>query len=171
MRVTLLHRMDTLARQLAPAALTVGFVFCTAVPLRVPGLDVVAPALPLISVFYWSLYRPDLMPPLAAFAVGLFEDILSGTTIGVSAATFVLVHAAVHAQRRFFLGKTFLIVWLGFALIAVSAFALQWLVTSLVYGMLIESAALLTRVLITIGCYPAVAWLLLKCHVSLLRTA
>ena len=77
-----------------------------------------APALPLIAVFYWTLYRPDLMPPVAAFVIGLLQDILGGLPLGVSACVLVGVHAAVNTQRRFFIGKSFAVVWLGFALVS-----------------------------------------------------
>lgn len=170
MRPSLLRRLDTLARQLVPFALTVGLALCNVVPLRIPGLEAISPWLALISVFYWSLYRPDLMPALAAFTVGILDDTFSGTTIGVSAAVFVLAHAAVNAQRRFFLGKPFAIVWLGFALIAFGAFALSWLLTSMFVGTMIDVPAVIARSMITIGCFPAIAWLLLRCHMALLRS-
>lgn len=170
MTPSLFRRLDALARQLSPFALTLGFVLFNVIPLRLPGMDGVAPSLPLISVFYWSLYRPDLMPAAAVFLIGLLEDTLTGGALGVFAGTFVSVHAAVHAQRRFFLGKPFAIVWLGFALIACGAFALAWLVTSAFFGVIIDAAAVVTRSAITIGCFPAVAWLLLRCHRSLLRS-
>ncbi len=170
MRPSLLRRLDTFARQVTPFALTVVLVLCNVVPLRIPGLEAVAPSLPLISVFYWSLYRPDLMPAAAVFAIGLLQDTVSGAIIGISAAIFILVHAAVCAQRRFFLGKPFVIVWLGFALIAVAAFCLGWMLTSMIVATLIEVPALLARTAVTIGCFPAVAWLLLRCQVALLRS-
>jgi len=170
MRPSPLRRLDTVARQLIPFALTVALVMCNVIPLRVPGLEAVAPSLSLISVFYWSLYRPDLMPAAAVFVIGLLEDTFTGATIGVSAAVFVLVHAAVDAQRRFFLGKPFAIVWIGFTLIAFAAFALSWVLTSMVFAVLIDVPALIARTLVTVGCFPAVAWVLLRCHLSMLRS-
>jgi rod shape-determining protein MreD len=168
MRPTLLRRLDAIARQLGPFALTLAFVLGSAVPLPIPGSEAVAPWLALMCVFYWSLYRPDLMPAVAVFAIGIFEDALTGMTIGISAAVFVLVHATVNAQRRFFLNKPFAIVWLGFALIAFGAFAAAWLLNCIFFGMLIDVPAVLARAVVTIGCFPVIAWLLLRCHLSLL---
>jgi rod shape-determining protein MreD len=115
------RRLDLLARELTPFALTLGLIIVGAIPFYVPGLQSVAPSLPFIAVFYWTLHRPDLMPPAAAFVIGLFQDILSGGPIGTGAAVFVVLHAAVRSQRTFFHGKSFTILWLGFAVAAVGA--------------------------------------------------
>ncbi len=40
----------------------------------------------------------------------------------------------------------------------------------MIVATLIEVPALLARTAVTIGCFPAVAWLLLRCQVALLRS-
>ncbi|MFO1120471.1 MAG: rod shape-determining protein MreD [Rhodospirillales bacterium] len=106
--------LDIAARSLVPCALTVGLVLAAALPVHSAATRAVAPSLPLIAVF-WTLSRPELMPAAAVFAIGLLGDVLSGQPIGLGAGVLVGVHAVVTTQRAFFTGKSFGILWLGFA--------------------------------------------------------
>ncbi len=171
MKAGLWRRLDALSRDLAPVALTVVLLLLCTLPLRVPAFNVLIPSLPLIAVFYWVLYRPDLMPAGAAFAIGLVEDGLSGTPIGVSAMVLTCVHAGVTVQRRFFAGKSFAIVWLGFAVVATLAFFLAWLLVCAYYGMRVNASGVILQAVVTIGCLPLVWRLLVRCHLAILRPA
>jgi rod shape-determining protein MreD len=171
MRPSVWRKLDLLARQSVPCALTFAMLLIGIVPLHIPQFQMVAPSLPLIAVFYWTLYRPDLMPAFAAFFIGLLHDILVGLPLGVSAGVFVCVHAAVNTQRRFFIGKSFSVVWLGFAVVASTALTLFWLITCAYYGALVAPSALVFQTLTTLGCFPIVCWVLLRCQLSLLNHA
>jgi len=169
MRPIAWRKLDLFARHLVPAVSTFGLLLVGIIPLHLPSFPPVAPALPLIAVFYWTLYRPDLMPPWAVFLLGLLQDILFATPIGVGACVLVIVHAAVSAQRRFFIGKSFGILWLGFALVVALALPVSWLLSCIYYGRLARPDALAFQVLTTVGVFPAMCWLLLRCQLSLLR--
>ena len=69
MDFTIWQRLDTIARRMLPVALTVILAMAAAVPLHAPGFSAVAPAVTLISVYYWTIFRPDLLPAPAVFAV------------------------------------------------------------------------------------------------------
>ena len=88
------------------------------VPLPIAGYRMVAPAVVLISVYHWTVYRPDLLPPIVVFSIGIAQDLLTGGPFGTGPLTLLLVHLVVSSQRRFLLGKAFPIVWWGFGLIA-----------------------------------------------------
>ena len=169
MSPTFWSKLDAWARQLTPFGLTMLLLLIGVVPLHVPGFGAVTPVLPLITVFHWALYRPQLMPAVAVFAIGLLQDALTGTPIGVSAAVFVLVHGVVNTQRRFFFGKSFAIAWLGFALVSSAAFVLTWVLVSAFYGVLIQPQALFFQALLTLGCFPLLAWALLRWQMAFLR--
>lgn len=154
-----------------PFALTLGLILVGAIPFYIPGLQSVAPSLPFIAVFYWTLHRPDLMPPSAAFVVGLFQDILSGAPIGTGAAVLVVLHATVHSQRTFFHGKSFAVLWLGFAVAAIAAAALSWLIMSAMSLTLVDGSSVMLQAVTTIGCFPLLVRLLWHCHVTVLRQA
>ena len=119
------QRMDLLARQLMPSMLTLVLVIINVVPLHIPGLSRVAPLLPLMAVYHWAAFRPRLLPAYAVFLIGLFQDILTGAPIGVNAFVFLAVYGAVLSQKRFLIGKSFFILWLGFALIAAVAWGIN----------------------------------------------
>ncbi len=117
-------RLHHWARSLIPVTLSLLLVLVAILPLPVPYYSVVAPALPLMAVYYWSVYRPDLMPHVAVFIIGLLVDIFAGTPIGVNALVLLLVQVVVAAQRRLLVGKSFWMLWLGFLLVAPGALAL-----------------------------------------------
>ena len=78
-------RLHHWARSLIPVTLSLLLVLGAILPLPVPYYSVVAPALPLMAVYYWSVYRPDLMPHVAVFIIGVLVDIFAGTPIGPGA--------------------------------------------------------------------------------------
>lgn len=169
MRPTFWSKLDAWARQLTPFGLTVLLLLIGIVPLHVPGFGSVAPVLPLIAIHHWALYRPQLMPVAAVFVIGLLHDALTGAPIGVSAAVFVIVYGVVNTQRRFFFGKSFAIVWLGFGLVSAGAFVATWVLVSVFYGVLIQPQALFFQALLTLGCFPLLSWALLRWQMVFLR--
>ena len=121
MRPTFWQRLDSFARELTPVALTLVLVILNVVPTHIPGVARILPALPLIAVFHWSIHRPHLMPAPAVFLIGLFQDGLTGTPMGLHALIFLAVHGVVLFQHRFFMGKSFFVHWLGFGLVGAGA--------------------------------------------------
>lgn len=156
------HRLDALARGLVPFATTIILVMLGALPLHVPGWAAVAPALALMAVYYWSIFRPDLLPAPAVAAVGLFQDILSGAPLGVNTLALLLVHGLVSAQRRFFLGKSFLVMWWGFMMIAAGVAAGTWLLVCALEGALLDPVPLLFRMGLTLALFPCLTWLFIR---------
>src|SRR3989338_4961778 len=118
MRPSFWHRLDVWARRLTPFGLTLILVLAGVVPFYVPGYARVIPLLPLMAIHHWTINRPELMPAYAVFIIGILQDILTGIPIGISAVVFLGVHGVVRSQQRFFTGKSFAVVWLGFALVA-----------------------------------------------------
>ncbi|MBL8666178.1 MAG: rod shape-determining protein MreD [Rhodospirillales bacterium] len=157
-------RLDVIARRLLPAALTAALVLAAALPLHSTAARAMAPSLPLIAVFFWTLYRPDLMPAVAVFVIGLLWDVFAGLPIGIGATVLVGVHAIATLQRSFFNGKSFTVLWLGFAVLAAAALILCWLMTCLYYVTLITPARVLFQIVTTVGVFPILCWLLVRCQ-------
>ncbi|MBK6896916.1 MAG: rod shape-determining protein MreD [Alphaproteobacteria bacterium] len=80
----------------------------------------------LMAVYYWSAYRPTLVPLWFVFFMGLLLDLLSGAPIGLNALVLVMVRWLVTDQRLFLTGQPFLIVWIGFFLVSVATILCQW---------------------------------------------
>ena len=68
----------------------------------------------LIGLYFWTIYRPHLLPYPLVFLTGLFLDILSGGLIGLNAFSFMVLAIIVRGQRRFLLGQSWQMVWAGF---------------------------------------------------------
>jgi len=164
-------KLDLFGRQLMPALVTFSFLILSAVPFRFPPIDLAMPSLALIAVYFWTLYRPELMPAIVAFTMGLIEDIVTGTPLGIGAMVYLTVHAMVNSQRAFFAGKPFAVIWLGFALTVAIAYSLAWLLVCLFYVSFVHASGILFQGLITVSCMPFTWWLLVRFHMSVLRRA
>ena len=171
MRSGLWHRFEIAVRGLTPFVITLSLAMLTIIPLRIPDFAPVTPALTVISVYYWSIYRPDLLPMAAVFGVGLFQDALAGTPLGLTALVLILVQYVVIAQRRFFHSKTFLVEWWGFLLVAPGAALVSWLLASLYFGVFVAVRPLGFQLLLSIALYPCLAWLFARIQHYLLRSA
>jgi len=161
--------MDLLVRQLTPTMLTLALVIINVVPLHIPGFSNIAPLLPLMAVYHWAIFRPRLLPAWVVFLIGILQDVLTGTPIGVNALVFLAVYGAVLSQKRFFIGKSFFILWLGFSLIAAGAAILSWVAVSALHVALVEPTTAMYQYLLTLGVFPAVAWVFLRWQRALPR--
>lgn len=161
--------MDLLARQLTPGLLTLGLVLINALPMHVSGIVHIAPLLPLMAIYHWAIFRPRLLPAYAVFLIGVLQDVLGGTPIGVNALVFLAVYGAVLSQKRFFMGKSFAIVWLGFALIAAGALAVSWTAISILNVALVEPRTAVFQYVLTLGLFPGMDWLFLRWQQAILR--
>lgn len=163
-----LQRTDLRLRHALPASLTALIVVLSVAPLRLPDYALVAPGLVLIALFFWTVHRPDLMRPWHAFAIGLLDDALSGTPLGVNAMIFVLVHWVIVAQHRIFRGKSFAVVWFAFATVAAAAQLLNAALALVAARVLVDPLLLAVQLLLTLALYPPLAWLLGRTQRALL---
>lgn len=171
MKGSFFHRLDQAIRHILPLALTLFLILLNAVPTRLPGFTQVMPLLPLIGVYYWSIFRPELMPPSAAFGLGLLYDIVGGLPLGVSSLIFLAVQGLTASQRRFFHGKPFRIAWWGFGLVGAGAFILQWVLVSMLLGHALGLRSVMFEFLLTLLIYPLLSWVFARVQMTLLRSA
>jgi rod shape-determining protein MreD len=163
------HRLDVLGRSLSPLIITLLLVTAGFVPLQVPNIAPVIPSLALIGVYYWAVHRPDLMTIWAIFAIGLFQDLLSGGYVGVGILALLMVHLIVDTQRRYFARATFQGLWVMFAVVAATAIYLMWLLNSILQGELLEVRPALFQFLTTVAVYPCLAWIFAQAQKILLK--
>jgi rod shape-determining protein MreD len=163
------QKLDQTGRSVAPVAVTVMLVLLGMVPLQLPGYERVVPALALMSVYYWAIHRPDLLTPSTAFCIGLLQDLLAGTPLGLTALVLVVCHWVVISQRTFFLANSFVLLWVGFAFIAVGAAVLQWLAYSILKTTVVPFPAPLFQALLTLAVFPLFAWLFTRVHRAFLK--
>jgi rod shape-determining protein MreD len=85
----------------------------------------------LVGIYFWTVYRPSLLPFPLIFALGLMLDFLSGGLIGLYAFCFMVMVIIVKGQRRFLLGQSWPVVWAGFCVAVFVVTAFQFLAYSL----------------------------------------
>jgi rod shape-determining protein MreD len=162
-------KMDTFVRHLVPVTVTIILLLLTAVPSRLPGFAGIAPVLPLMGVYYWAIYRPDLLPAWVAFLIGLLYDIIAGTPLGVNALVLLLVQGVSAAQRKFFLGKSFMVAWWAFGLLAAGAIGLSWLLVVILSARMFDATPVIFEYLLTMGVFPLLTWLLARTQMAFLK--
>src|SRR3989338_3177588 len=85
----------------------------------------------LIGIYFWTIYRPTLLPYTMVFASGLLLDLLSGGLVGLNALCFMIVAMIVRGQRRFLLGQSWSVVWAGFCVAVTLVMGIHYVVYSL----------------------------------------
>ncbi|MEH6477753.1 MAG: rod shape-determining protein MreD [Sneathiella sp.] len=163
------YQINRILRGSIPFWLSLFLVLLSVVPLRINGFAIVTPSLLTISVFYWSLHRPYLMPAPLVFALGLLFDILTGAPMGLSSLMLLIVHGIASSQRQVFVGKAFLLTWWGYLLVGTGIAILSWCFASLLSLTLIPVLPLLIQLLLTILVFPILAWVFGIVQSSLLR--
>lgn len=146
--------------RLWPIATTMLATLVSVLPLRVPGYAALTPAFTLMAAYHWTIYRPDLLPPLALFAIGVGDDLLVGAPVGVTALLLLLAYAAVVSYRRYFVGRTFPFVWSGFTLLTAGAMGGLWAVHSLLDLTVLSVRNTIFRAVLTIAIFPVASFLL-----------
>ena len=170
MKESFWHRLDLVARGLAPLALTLILILLAMVPLQIQDIAPVIPSLALIAVYYWAVHRPDLMTIWIIFLIGLFKDLLSGSYVGIGILVLLLVHVVVDTQRRFFARASFQMLWVLFGVVAAIALYLTWLLNCILHGQFLDVGPMLFQYLTTVAAYPCLAWLFAKTQKLLLRS-
>src|ERR1700704_2777227 len=161
----LLAMLDRWGRLILPGTLLLFFVLLTLAPLRAPYLSDALPLLPALVVFQFSLATPERLPGPLLLAMGILLDLLlggPGAPVGVSALGFVLIRAAVVANRRYLVGVPFLFQWFGFCLLAWGFVVLVWAFTSLWTWTAIDPLPALVQYVVVIVIYPLIGPLLAR---------
>lgn len=118
----------------------------------------------LCVVYFWSVHRPDLLTPIAAFLIGVAYDGLAGLPLGSTSLVLLLVRHVIVRQQRFFVARPFPVIWCCFVLLASAAVVLQWLLACLWWTRLFALPPPGFELLLTIGLYPPVSWALGHIH-------
>lgn len=126
------ERFDAGARKVLPYSLMALLLILNSVSVPLAVAVDLKPPFFLMGLYYWAIYRPTLIPPWMAFSTGILADLVGGLPLGLNAVVFVLVDWLVTDQRRFLMGQSFIMVWVGYFFVSVFALHLQWLIFGLV---------------------------------------
>jgi rod shape-determining protein MreD len=159
MKPGVMQHVDTGLRAITPVLLAFLLLVLSRLPFGIEGLESAMPLLTLMAAYFWTIYRPNLMPSIALFFLGLLQDLVTGGPLGLMALVLLLVHWIVDAQRRVFLGKSFVVGWWGFGLIALGAELAIWVLASIYYDQLLGIRPFAFQFMLTVAIYPCFAWL------------
>lgn len=129
-----------------------------ALPSRFGGGVDLAPSLPLIALFIWSVRRPWFVSPPVLLIVGVIQDLLAGSPMGIWAIAYLVAFTALRVRDTDGAGGEVGPLSLRFALIALVAFAATWIVGSISIGAPVAFGPLIAEGLITILLFPLFAW-------------
>ncbi|HUT48330.1 MAG TPA: rod shape-determining protein MreD [Alphaproteobacteria bacterium] len=163
--------LDDLVRKTAPVAVTLVLVLVALMHLPIPGFAELAPMLPVMAIYYWSLHRPELLPFWTVFLIGLVIDTLTGGTLGFNALMLLLVSAFMRPQRRYLAERGFAIHWVIFVIVVAAFEFLRWLLMAAIAQKFLSLGDPALRVLLAIALYPCLSWFLLRVDQALLKPA
>lgn len=171
MKAPLTHVLDDLVRKTAPVAVTLVLVLVALMHLPVPGFAELAPMLPVMAIYYWSLHRPELLPFWAVFLIGLVIDALTGGTLGFNALMLLLVSAFMRPQQRYLAERGFAVHWVIFMIVVTIFEFLRWLLMAAIAHKFLSLGDPALRVLLAVALYPCLSWFLLRVDQALLKPA
>lgn len=161
MRFDVFQRDQSLPSRLVPFTTTFLFTLISVVPLHIPGFAVVTPSFALMAIYHWTIYRSDLLPPVAVFGIGLLLDLLNGSHyVGTSSLLLLLLREVLLRQRRFFVNRPFAYLWAGFLLVTAAMTAAEWVLVSLLNGSALDAEAPVFGAALTAASFPVGSYLL-----------
>jgi len=158
------ENLSRLAKAAAPTLLGAFGVLLIASPVRLGEGVLPTPLLPLVVVYFWSIYSPSHLPAPGVFLIGLFQDLVTGGPLGMWPAIYLLVQYLVISQRGYFPGRDQQVVWLGFAVVAFIASVLLCLIMSMMRGLLMTPGFLAWQMAATVAIYPLIAGVFAEFH-------
>lgn len=169
MQLTPLQRVDQSLRRQIPLLFTLSLMLFALTPTHIPGMSHVTPMYALAAIYFWSIYRPDLIGYGTSFAIGLLDDLITGAPLGCTALVLLACQQIVFHQQKFFNAKPFGVFWLAFAVLALGAGVLKWLCVGLFApGGFTPFTDMFAAVLITAAVYPVIAWVLAHAQIKLM---
>jgi rod shape-determining protein MreD len=88
------------------------------IPIRIWGLQLPEPVLPLPVVFAWAVIRPSVLAPMGVLIMGLFLDIFWGGSMGLWALCLLIAYGVLLAGRSMMAGQSRTILWVWYGMIA-----------------------------------------------------
>lgn len=151
------RRLDIAARCSFPACITVLLMLLTQAPLDIPEQAALLPAAALSCVWFWSLFRPDALPPPVVFGLGLLMDLLGYLPLGVGVFTLLAVHGVALALRRGLSQRGFAWIWVVFAGVASAAALMIWLLVMLLSFRLLSPYPAIFIAVVAVAIFPVLA--------------
>ena len=76
---------------LFPLFITLILSIVSILPIMPSGTEEIAPLLGVISLSFWVVNRPDIMGWLSVIIIGIFNDVLYGSLLGIACLSAIIV--------------------------------------------------------------------------------
>ncbi len=129
-------------------------------PYQFKIIDNSMPFLSLIGVYYWSVFKKDLLPISAIFVLGIIQDIILGSPLGLTSLLLIIAQQFIFFQGRNFLERGFLFNFFIFILMIISFGFLSWGISSLYVSAFLGYWEVILQILLTIAFYPIIILIL-----------
>jgi len=159
-----LKQFEVLLRLMVPYVVLAALVLVSQVKFPIASASLIKPYLILMFIYYWSIYRPTLVPPSLCFAVGLLVDSLSTLPLGLNAIIFIAVRWIMSDQRRFLMGQPYTTVWAVFAFVVLAVCLSQWALLGFVQGAWAPLTEHLVVAAVSLFVFPFISLLLVGVH-------
>jgi len=87
------------------------------IPLRIWGLQLPEPLLPMPVVFAWAVIRPSVLAPFAILIMGLALDIFWGGSLGFWGLCLLIAYGVLLAGRNMMAGQSRTILWVWYGIV------------------------------------------------------
>ena len=129
-------------------------------PYQFKIIDNSMPFLSLIGVYYWSVFKKDLLSISAIFVLGIIQDIILGSPLGLTSLLLIIAQQFIFFQGRNFLERRFLFNFFIFILMIISFGFLSWGISSLYVSAFLGYWEVILQILLTIAFYPIIILIL-----------
>lgn len=137
-----------------PALIAMAATVVLATPVKLFGLSLPEPVVPMTLAFAWPLIRPSVIAPVLLLLLGLFLDLLWGGPIGLWPTCLLIVFAVVMGSRSLVSGQDTRVLFAWYAALTVLAFVIGYLAMTLDAGHPPSLFGLILQIVPTILLFP-----------------
>ena len=141
-----------------PKMLAIFLMLLTVMPYKIISLPAFLPMIDVIFIYYWCLYKPQIVQNWFVFIIGILRDIISINPVGVSALTYLVIRQIIlykrNEQAKYKHLQLFSTIWKGFAVIALISILCKWVLLSILSGELFSLQIMILHLTLSILVYP-----------------
>lgn len=126
-------RISEIFRLSLPAILLVSFIYLASFYSNIEFIVRFLPSFEVAGIFYFAIYREEVIPKWFLMFIGLLKDSLTGVPFGTYPAIYMAVFLMIASNRRMFIREPFISVWISFAIYYAIFLALKCCLYSIYY--------------------------------------
>ncbi len=112
------------------------------------------PLMVLVSICYWSFYRPDSMDVVSVFVIGIVCDVLAGFPPGTAPLTLLLLKVLIPKTNRRYALRFWPYEWIMIPMFIAGGITVMHATGAVVQGASLSVVDLLFTIGVTVAIYP-----------------